>query len=296
MKTWQFFLIFCLFFSSVWADERPTVILILSAKLKPYFQVRDGFRRVYPQTQEFILPEEASLIRHNLKRKNLLVVAVGSKALSFIDQLPENFKLFYTLIVSPESALSLAPKHRPTCGIYLQLPPQITFPLVKKHLSYLFAGKEKLTIAIPFSTPEGKRFIDKARPIAQKLGLQIMELPITPGKPFENILKKSWEKFDIFYFIPDPILFSETIIKFFIKQALLHHKAVCGYNRFFYEQGAALAFVIDYFQTGEKTAWLVIKNLKGESCRPENAAFNVLINKKVLNFLQESNLGDKLSK
>jgi len=292
MKTWRLFLIFCLFFSSVWANERPTVILVLSAKLKPYFQVRDGFRKIYPQTQEFILPEDASLARHSLKRDNLLVVAIGSRALSFLDQLPENFKLFYTLVVSPEIALSLAPKHQPTCGIYLQLPPEITFPLVKEHLSHLFAGKESLTIAIPFSTPEGKKFVEEARPVAQKLRLQIMELPVTPEKPFKDILKKSWEKFDIFYFIPDPVFSSEAIIKFFIKQALFHHKAVCGYNRFFYEQGAVLAFVIDYFQTGEKTAWLVIKNLKGESCQPEIAAFNLLINQKVLKFLQESNLGD----
>ena len=58
--------------------------------------------------------------------------------------------------------------------------------------------------------------------------------------------------------------------------------AVIGYNKFFYESGAALAFTLDYRRIGEQTGRMAVDILSGMECKRELPTFHTWINERVI--------------
>ena len=81
-------------------------------------------------------------------------------------------------------------------------------------------------------------------------------------------------------FIPDSTVISEALLSHLVKEALLHRIAVVGYNHFFMEIGAVLAFKIDYKGVGALGAKLAGKVVSGSSCRLHSPPFEVEWNQK----------------
>jgi putative ABC transport system substrate-binding protein len=75
------------------------------------------------------------------------------------------------------------------------------------------------------------------------------------------------------------------VVQFLIKEALLRNIPVVGYNRFFYESGAALAMVFDYRELGGQTGRLVLRALRSNICQSEAPDFHAWLNRKVLDKL-----------
>ena len=283
------FLWFLLFLvSSPLASEVP---IVLSAELKPYFDFVEGFQEVFPQTKVFLLPaNERDLIRRMKKKYPSVAVAVGSKALAILDRVaPPSTRIFYGLVVSPEDAASLAKRHS-RCGLYLRLPPEQTFSCLREALIRYLDLKEPLTMIVPYSSPAVEPFVEKMKVEGIFHDFEVLSMKVTDVSDLRNFLLKSWRKFQILYFVPDPLFSFEAVIKLLLKEALLHYKITCGYNRFFYREGAFISFVFDYRKVGREAARKVDRLLREGHCQEEPAPFEVLINKKVLKFLYERQL------
>jgi putative ABC transport system substrate-binding protein len=82
--------------------------------------------------------------------------------------------------------------------------------------------------------------------------------------------------------IPDPTVISASLIKYIIKDGISNRVPVIGYNRFFIQNGALMAFVYDYEQIGKETA-LMLREILFEKkvCRSNPAAFTVVINQRI---------------
>ena len=96
------------------------------------------------------------------------------------------------------------------------------------------------------------------------------------------MLKDHWGDVDALWLIPDRTVISESIIKYVIKESLFKVVPVIGYNRFFYESGAALAFVFNYEELGRQCAVEALKALSGGGCGKTTPFFHVWINTRVL--------------
>jgi putative ABC transport system substrate-binding protein len=84
---------------------------------------------------------------------------------------------------------------------------------------------------------------------------------------------------DAMLFIPDKTIISRSVIQHVIKEAYQRKVPVIGYNRFFYESGAALSFVIDYNKLGRQVGDQVNGLLSGEICQGTiSPNFKVLVN------------------
>jgi putative ABC transport system substrate-binding protein len=139
-------------------------------------------------------------------------------------------------------------------------------------------------ILIPFSSKESKEYAQRIFSYAKDFSLKIIPLELKK----EDILftlDKIWMDFDLILFIPDPIFSSETVARFLIQQAIIHQKGVIGYNRFFFNEGALLCFLVNFKRTGMETAYLIKEFMKNRYCASSSAFFEIILNKKVWNFL-----------
>ena len=94
-----------------------------------------------------------------------------------------------------------------------------------------------------------------------------------------------WKEIDVLWLIPDRTVISESIVQHIIKEALFNRVPVIGYNRFFYESGAAFSFVFDYIELGKQTAKLAIDMLSGKACQKNNPVFHAWLNPRVISRL-----------
>ena len=88
--------------------------------------------------------------------------------------------------------------------------------------------------------------------------------------------------------VADATVISETVVQYMIKEALLRTIPTVGYNRFFYESGAALAFVFDYRELGRQCVGEALRILAGGKCRATPPAFEMWLNARVLRNLGET--------
>jgi putative ABC transport system substrate-binding protein len=128
-------------------------------------------------------------------------------------------------------------------------------------------------------------FFEKALTEAASSNLKIVPLKVSSKKDIPDVLKQNWGNMDALWLIPDQTVISESIVQYIIKEALFSKIPVIGYNRFFYESGAALAFVFDYEELGRQTGRLAVSALAGKPCEKEAPVFRVWQNLRVLNKL-----------
>ncbi len=281
-----FFWCLCLFiFGSAFPLKAQEIALVLSADLKPYLEFAEGFQDLYPRSKLYILPEDTSLVKRYFKKGGLKAVAVGSRALALFQKAPLTLKIYYALLVSPEEAHKILPG-RTLCGLYLKLPPQLTFPIIKETLQKewpsWFERPSPLKMLIPYSAETNKTFLEEARKLGPNLGFEILPYRIERVPELKRILLE--EDFDLLYCVPDPIYATEEVIASVLETCLLRHRPACGYNHFFYRKGALLAFVFDYYEMGKQLAQMLLS----ERCEEAPAHFKVLLNKKVLKFLRKN--------
>jgi ABC-type uncharacterized transport system substrate-binding protein len=254
------------------------VAIVVPAHLRPYLEVVEGIKKQLNQAIDtYFLDTNHALIQEKLQAKSwLAVIAIGSQSISFLNPLAIRAKYFiYSLIVYPDT---IKTNKNFFCGIYLQPPPTQILSVIQQKAPQI------KRIVIPFSSPEGKNYVKNITAIGEKRHFKIIPLEFN-HKDILSLLNQMWTDFDAILFIPDPIFSSETIVKFFIQQAMMHKKAVIGYNRFFLEQGALLCFIVDFEKTGAKTASLLTQILQTGLCVSEPAFFNIHINKQVWNYL-----------
>lgn len=254
-------------------------ILLLSGASRPYLDFAEGFSKTEPKSKFYFWPEEEiNFLRALKKWPQAEIVAVGTRALERLKALKlKKNRLFYALVLSPPAS-DFGPR---LCGLYLRLPPRKTFPLLRDFFEKRWPGpQEGYVLLVPYLSSENQKFIAEMKKEAPKWDFKINDFVPSGINSLKNQILNL--NFDLLYAIPDPLFASEEAIKMIIKTALLAGKGVCGYNRFFYEQGALISFVFDYYQIGLEAP----KEFE-HGCFNKPAPFEVLINEKVLNFLHK---------
>ena len=66
----------------------------------------------------------------------------------------------------------------------------------------------------------------------------------------------------------------------------MHNLPTIGYNRFFYQSGAALAFILDYRKIGMQTAHLIHQINNDTLCNNLSPMFEVWQNRRVIEKLK----------
>lgn len=283
-----FFLFFCVDPSLLHGAEPGVqrVAVVVSLNIRPYLEAVEGIKTGLSEQREAVITvfnmEDYAGKAQNLLSEGLrdtkfdICIAVGPDAARLIwsgDSAGQALKI-YTMVLHPDKVLD---SREPVCGISLDIPAETMMQIFSKVLPSL------TRIGLLYDPENNATFARQAALEAPVTGLQIIPLEVSSRKEIPDVLKAHWDLIDGLWLIPDQTIITESLVRFIIKQCIFHEVVAFGYNRFFYENGAALSTILDYREIGEKTAELSLASLRGGVCRKQAPKFKVLYNSKVLN-------------
>jgi putative ABC transport system substrate-binding protein len=176
------------------------------------------------------------------------------------------------MVLNPEAILS--GDSSPRCGVDLNLPINEQLKSLRRELPALS------TLGVLFDPANNQDWFDQAVPLAEAQGLNLLALQVSRKSGGLDI-PSGQKRPDAILFIPDRTIISRAFIQHVIKEAALRRIPVVGYNRFFLDSGAALAFLIDYNRVGEQVADQVEAVLSGEICDVAAPIFTIQRNPQV---------------
>ena len=266
----------------------PKVAIVVSQRIRPYLEAVEGLRGGLARDSKAEIAEfdletfkgrgQDILAKDLTEGRFDLLIAIGPGAARFVWTglpVPDARKL-YTMVLSPERIPGLS---QSTCGISLRIP-------LKGQLEIIRSGLPSIKqIGILHNPAYNAEFVKQAAGHAPGLGQKVIPLEVSSRKDIPIVLRQHWKDLDGLWLIPDRTVISESLVQYIIKQAMSHGVAVIGYNRFFYESGAALSFVFDYKKIGEQTARLALRILAGQGCERQAPVFHTWLNSRVMRTL-----------
>jgi len=266
----------CSFFSALLhaGEHNADVAVIVSSQIRPYVMALEGLRSSLQQPLKiYYLNLNPELIRHNLSQeRHDLLIAIGPEAsvLAWSTLNPGDKKIALMVLDQQKLLEDAEP-----CGVDLRIPIKEQIKLIKERLG------DRRKIGILYNPAENREWVEKAQKHGSDLGASVMPLPVHSRHEITKVLSSAYQDIDTLLFIPDSTVISMALLSHLVKDALLHGIAVVGYNHFFMEIGAVLAFNIDYERVGILGAELARDVLSGSECRLNPPPFEIEWSEKV---------------
>jgi len=265
-------------------SQSVRVTIIASKYISPYLQAVEGIQTGLAEKSDITIEvfnleklddkSRLELLEEEGPRDVSLFVAVGPEAARYVWERIRSERAIrvYCMVLNPEKVIN--EKER-GCGVPLNIP-------VEAQMKMISGGFPTLRrLGLLYDPEHNAGFLSKAEATAPLLNLTVVPLTVQSKKEIPSTLERQWNHMDALWLIPDRTVISESIVAYLVKEAFLRKLPVIGYNRFFYDAGAAMAFVFDYRELGRQCAQKILKILSGEACRDAPPLFHVWINGKV---------------
>ncbi len=291
IKLWILIAIVSISYSGAAAGKEVAaqkIAVIVSQSIRPYIEAVEGLSSEISAEGEEILDvifldkfEGKDLVNlsQTLDKKDIdLFIAIGPHAARFVWEDIKAVKAarFYSMVLNPEKALAMLEF---AAGIPLNIS-------AKTQVEMIHRGMPSVNrIGIIYDPEYNLDFFGDAYEEAYLKNIRIVSLAVSSRKDIPLVLKNNWNDLDALWLIPDRTVISESIVQYVIKEALFNGVPVIGYNRFFYESGAALAFIFDYSEIGRQCAKEALKLLSEREVKKSEPVFNVWVNERVMNRL-----------
>ncbi|MCD6198438.1 MAG: hypothetical protein J7K15_07685 [Deltaproteobacteria bacterium] len=275
------FLLWSVFLAPLHAEENNAdIAVIVSSQIRPYVMALEGLRSRFHQSLTiYYLNSNPELIRHHLTQKYYdLLIAIGPEASILVwSTLNPDDKKIALMVLDPQKLLA----DPEPCGVDLRIPIKDQIKLIKERLG------DRRKIGILYNPVENREWIEQAQKQGSDLGVNVIPLPVHKRHEITKVLSSAYQNIDTLLFIPDSTVISMALLSHLVKDALLHGIAVVGYNHFFMEIGAVLAFNIDYEKVGILGAELARDILSGSQCGLSPPPFEVEWNEKAWKTITE---------
>lgn len=266
--------------------ESYQIVLFVSKNIRPYVEAVDGLHgqldALIDADVEIIMLDRysekarADLTDRFIKDSDVdLVVAIGPEAADFVCVAFQAaaFPKIYSIILNPEKVIN---DIETVTGISLNIPPADQLNAIRQGLSSV------QRVGIFYDPVYNSDFYAKAAEAAFEINVDLVPMIVSSKKDIPFLLEECWDSIDCVWLIPDRTVISESIAQHIIKQAVLKKVPVVGYNQFFYDSGAAMAFVFDYKNLGRQSAGQVADVLRQKAFESRVPVFNVWLNETVL--------------
>jgi len=265
--------------------ESYQIVLFVSKNIRPYVEAVDGFHdqldALIDADVEVIMLDRysetarADLVDRLTKDGDVdLAVAIGPEAAAFVwgEFQTAVFPKNYSIILNPEKAIN---DIETATGISLNIPPADQLNAIRQSLSSVHR------IGIFYDPLYNNDFYAQAAEAVFGIDVDLVPMKVSSRKDIPFLLEECWDSIDCVWLIPDRTVISESIAQYIIKQAVLKKVPVVGYNQFFYDSGAAMAFVFDYKALGRQSAKLLTDVLQHKEFESRVPVFNVWLNETV---------------
>lgn len=286
-------LIFILIVSISYSDAEtgkelsaPKIAVVVSQSIRPYIEAVEGLSSAISSeaggsVDVFFLDRFEGKDLVNLsqtldKKDTDLFIAIGPHAARFVWEDIKAVKAarFYSMVLNPEKVLAML---RFAAGIPLNISAETQVEMIHR------AMPSVNRIGILYDPEYNHDFFMEAFEKAALMNITLIPLMVSSRKDIPLALKNHWNDLDALWLIPDRTVISESIVQYVIKEALFNAVPVIGFNRFFYESGAALAFIFDYSEIGRQCAKEALRLLSEQEIKKTEPVFNVWVNKRVMN-------------
>ena len=265
------------------------VAVVISQRIRPFMSAAEGLTQGLAESNGISI-KTVELDRYRGKAQDALAddlnkapldlfVAIGPDAAVFVRTRLDGGKpagKLYTMILRPERILG---DGKGVCGIPLGLSAQSQLQVLSENFPAL------KRVGILYDPANNAEFVNQATQSGRVQGIAVVPMAVQSRAEIPPVLKAHWMILDALWLIPDQTVITETLVEYMVKEALSNKVAVIGYNRFFYECGAVLAFVFDYHELGVQTARLARRMLSGQPCVEEPPRFHVWVNPGIADFL-----------
>ncbi|MGQ9483870.1 MAG: ABC transporter substrate-binding protein [Desulfosoma sp.] len=262
------------------------IAVVVSRPLRPYMEALKGLltslgqRRMHalqpitlsPETQGDFRAVQSELLRLSADA----FVSIGPEALPLVQSasIQRNIPWVYTMVLDPAK---LVPHSEATvCGISLFLPAAEQLEAIAQTLP------NRKRLGVFHSLTANQAFFQEAMRHAQSLGLTVQPIAVQSPKDIPGRLTGILPQVDALWIVPDPAIDSKALVEYLVETALYHNVPSIGYNRYFLEAGAAMAFVLDYEKIGAATAALLDFYLHSGRCPETAPPYDVIVNEHVL--------------
>lgn len=275
-----FLCVYCLFFGfkhTISFGAELSTAIVVSSEIKPYLQALEGIRsRLTSSPYIYHLEGNPKLVAKRISdSQHDVVFVIGPEAAGLLNQTNSGAARRIVLMVLDAYKITGSEP----CGIDMRVPMAKQLEEIEKTL-----GKGRI-VGILYSPNANETVVHEATEAASKLNMRLVGLPVSSSSDAVNVLKKARAQLDTLLFIPDPLVTgSETLVSYLVKEAFLSGLFVVGYNQFFLESGASIAFCLDYYKTGELAAKLAEETNK--TCTLIAPPYEVKLNRKALDLIQ----------
>jgi len=269
-------------------SRRHEVAIVISDEISPFIQAAEGLKQRLGEIPEVAF-ETVYLNKYEGRSRRVMisrivsadyfpVVAIGPDAARLLWQADHSKKgrFIYSIVLNPQRISGIDAS---ACGISLNIPVRRQLAVIRQGLP----GIER--IGLFFDPDNNSNFYHDAAVHARKLQLSVIPFSVNARQDIPDLLKNRLAEVDALWLIPDHTVISESIVQYIIKQGLLKSKPLIGYNKFFFDSGAALAFVFDYGQLGRQTGDLIADRLAGAPCGSEPPVFEAWLNQRIYEML-----------
>ncbi len=267
------------------------VVVVVSKSIRPYLEAAGGLSQILSPESDVVITQfmldrfaeaeaRVALAGRVARLAPNLLVAIGPDALRFAwsTAIPAGIPKIYAMALNPANILASATDD--ACGVALNIAPDRQLGLIQQCLP------NAARIGLLFDPGHNEDFFQQAQAAAEAIGVRLVALRISDKTQIQPVLAANKRAIDALWIIPDRTVVSASIIRFVIKESLLHNVPVIGFNRFFYENGAAVAFVLDYAQIGRQCGDLALDVLDAQGCQSVPPAFSVWLNQRVFDRLK----------
>jgi len=263
-------------------NSEPVGIFI-SREIRPYMQMVEGLEKNLDRTSiRIFLDDYGNPYSQETRFQELrpgdfaVMVAVGPRALSYLQRHRWPGKIVYAMVLNPER---FSWEDADLCGISLNLNPWEQLITVAR----VFPQLRRLGIL--FNPEKNQRWFNRAQALMHLKNLVLVPLKISRRADIPQLFTPPGPQVDGILFIPDQTVISQSIITYVIKEAMRLKIATFGFNRFFFDSGAALSFIINYREIGRRTATLVRNVINNLQCTSSGPPFTALLNQKAITSL-----------
>ncbi len=243
-------------------------VVIVSSPIKPYRLALDGIvdelkdrGEPPPDIQYFnkFAPDKlADLTKIIQQKRPQFCFTIGPQASSYAwKYLPGSaIKKIYTMLAAPDAALQLPPNSPVPLGISLDIPVKLQIQNIKCFLP------EAAKIGVLYNPKFSRIVVEKLQQAARNAEIAIIPLKVNNTSEIASVFQRNLHNIDALLFIPDPDVAFESIIRLLIRVGINNKIPAIGFNRFFYNNGAAISIIIDYYRTGRRTVELLLQSNK----------------------------------
>ena len=241
--------------------KAQSIAVIKSRNLPSFDQVLASLKTAYPESkiETYSLKGKKKAQKDILKKITAhppqLILAMGPLAAQVAKESLPDIPMLYCMVSNPHRYGLLG---KNIVGIPLDVPGETQFSIFKSVVPNL------QTIGVIYDPQESSVLIQEAIEAARKLGLDLIDVPVSSHKKVPGALRGMLGKIDALWMVPDDTVLTTDSFRFFLVTSFENKLPFLAISEIFVKVGALATLSPDHEELGHQICALVTQIQNGQ--------------------------------